>query len=118
MERLGRATWPEKPRGSGEGDGESTEYNRDSEIAPYLRIVFGSGQDFLKSRIVFERVPFPQTTDYLGERRSPLARKFPPTGLWSAGRFALRTTLSSANRDREWPQCRYRSVTRILCARW
>ena len=21
MERLGRATWPEKPRGSGEGDG-------------------------------------------------------------------------------------------------
>ena len=22
MERLGRATWPEKPRGSGEGDGD------------------------------------------------------------------------------------------------
>jgi hypothetical protein len=76
------------------------------------------GQDFLKSRIVSERVPFPQATDYLGERRSPLARKFSPTRLWSAGRFALRTTLSSANRDREWPQCRYRSVTRILCARW
>ena len=28
MERLGRATWPEKPRGSGEGDGNRPKYNR------------------------------------------------------------------------------------------
>ena len=38
MERLGRATWPEKPRGSGEGDG-----NRPNTIVEVLNRYIGGG---------------------------------------------------------------------------
>jgi hypothetical protein len=37
MERLGRATWPEQPRGSGEGDG-----NRPNTIVKTFRLRYSS----------------------------------------------------------------------------
>ena len=39
MERLGRVTWPEKPRGSGEGDG-----NRPNTIVKALKRYIGGGR--------------------------------------------------------------------------